>query len=236
MPFALLLVLGLLGVDGLLRGSPASPARQVLAGVAMAAPLQCRSIGVVGDRCVPVAGLAPPPWHSDGPGRACSRRAAVGRVDVCQPRRGKCNPVLGYYTDYLGWWAEVAPWKAAGFLMRNAMNMTIERPAVLFGVDAFAWKGRVAGASAAFALGVLTWVGMAGLGGVSGCLPACLLAYLGAGPDLALAAVAVPGADRPGPRHADAGVGVYVAGPGRSRLGRRGSRPRPWSRRRSSAT
>jgi len=178
MPFALLLVVALRACDGLIRSPTASRSRQFASGLALAAPLLCRSVGIALIPAFLWAG-----WRHRRP----LGGAGLGVLLITLPwavwtaaNRGEArrNPILGYYTDYLGWWAEVAPREAGRFVLVNAVSLAASIPSVLFGADAFAGKAGAPGVLLTLALGLVALGGLARLPRTSGCLAACLLAYL----------------------------------------------------------
>ena len=117
MPFALLVVLALWTFDALLRSPEASRSRQFVSGLALATPLLCRSI--VGYCLLPAFMWVG--WRHRRPVRWVS----MGMLVIMLPwllwttlnyGEAKRNPILGYYTDYFGWWTEIAPWEAGQFV------------------------------------------------------------------------------------------------------------------------
>ncbi len=105
-PFALLLVLAVWGLDGHISGPSKNRSRQLGMGVLLALPFLCRTIGVM---LVP-AGLV----IMQRAGRPV-RWLVLGSVMVMLPwvlwtltgwGTSRQDPVVGYYVDYLGWWAE----------------------------------------------------------------------------------------------------------------------------------
>jgi hypothetical protein len=87
------------------------------------------------------------------------------------------DPILGYYTDYVGWWAEIAPWGVGRYVVDNAYFVLVSVPAVLFGVDAFGGNVQATGTVLALALGLLTLTGILRMPRDSRCLRVCLAAY-----------------------------------------------------------
>lgn len=178
MPFALLFVLALWEYDGLLESPKTSRPRQFVSGFALAAPLLCRSVGV---------SLIPAFLWIGWRHRRPLRWAYLGLLVIVLPwiywtianhGEAKRNPILGYYTDYLGWWTEIAPWNAGQFILVNALTLAISVPSVIFGVDALRWKGAVPGVLIALVLGIVALAPMARMPRTSRCLPMCLLSYL----------------------------------------------------------
>lgn len=176
MPFALLLVLALWTFDGLLQSPQASRTRQFVSGLALAAPLLCRSVGV----CLIPAFLWIG-WRHRRP----LRWAYLGMVVIVLPwvfwtvvnhGEAKRNPILGYYTDYLGWWTEIAPWNAGKFILLNARSMATSVSFIIFGVDPWAWRGGVK--ICLVALVLLSIIASARMLRTSMCLPVCLISYL----------------------------------------------------------
>jgi hypothetical protein len=179
MPFALLLVLSLWVFESLLQSPRASRSRQFISGLALALPYLCRGAGISVIPAFLWLG-----WHHRRP----LRWASMGMFAITLPwafwvainhGEAKRNPILGYYTDYLGWWNGVAPWESAGRLfLTNIGLVAVSIPSVIFGGNTFAWKNRIAGILAAFVLGMVTLTGMARMVRTSRCLPVCLSAYL----------------------------------------------------------
>ena len=174
MPFALLLVVALWAFDGLVRSPEVSRRRAILAGLAMAAPLLFRSAGVAP---IAVFGVA-----------ALRRRSLIwtilGMSAIVLPwlawtslNRGEAvrNPIVGYYTDYLGWWTSAAPRSTAQFLALNAFYLVICIPNLI--VDDLAFAGLPTSMGLFFRC-LVGLIALAGVLGSRGVLRLAIAAYL----------------------------------------------------------
>jgi hypothetical protein len=178
MPFALLLVLALWTFECLLQSPRASRSRQFISGLALTLPLLCRSAGVALIPAFLWVG-----WRHRG--RLCW--AYVGMLVFTLPwafwmainhGESQRNPILGYYTDYLGWWTEIAPWDSGQFFVSNIFFVAASIPSVIFGGDTFGWNNQFPGELDALVLGTVTLTGMARMVRTSRSLPVCLSFYL----------------------------------------------------------
>jgi hypothetical protein len=105
LPFALLFLAALWGLETTVRSPTVSLSRQVLLGVLLALPFLCRSIGLA---------LLPAGLVILLRARCPVRGVVVGAMLTVAPWLAwtvagwggwQRDPVQGYYTDYLGWWS-----------------------------------------------------------------------------------------------------------------------------------
>jgi hypothetical protein len=158
MPFAALLLFALWRLEKALAEPDRRPG--FLLGVALALPGLCRMPGVV----VPVMGsllLAR--------GRRLPWRPALGSALVLVPwvawsaaavGQYRSDPVTGYYSDYVGWWAQSGTGAIPQVATRNliwVLQATADQPAA--GLFALTGEGIVASVVSA-ALGLMVWVGV----------------------------------------------------------------------------
>ncbi|HET6573136.1 MAG TPA: hypothetical protein VFG68_06010 [Fimbriiglobus sp.] len=156
MPFAALLLFALWRLEAALADPDRRPG--FVLGAVLALPTLCRMPGVV----LPVVGLllliraGRRPW-----------RPALGAAVVLAPwavwsaaaiGQYRTDPVTGYYSDYVGWWAESGPGALARVVALNLVwvfQATADQPAA--GLAALAGEGAAAKLVTA-ALGLAVWV------------------------------------------------------------------------------
>jgi hypothetical protein len=180
MPFALLLVLAVWGLDGYIRGPSKNRSRQLGLGVLLALPFLCRTIGVI---LIP-AGLVIM-YRAGRP----VRWLVLGSVMVMLPwvlwaltgwGTWHQDPIVGYYADYLGWWSESGILLLPRVLIFN--GLVLAGSSVSLGLAGFneavsslklpAWPIPL------LLLGLLPWLIMFSQLRQHRALPWCLVAYL----------------------------------------------------------
>lgn len=124
-PFALLAVVALWVMEAQVRTPTWGPGRQFWSGVLLALPFMCRVLGA----SLVVAGLFTLYYW-----RRPLRWVVLGLAAVMLPwflwtLRGlgawSRDPILGYYTDYLGWWVSTGPLLLMKVMVGNLLNISI---------------------------------------------------------------------------------------------------------------
>jgi hypothetical protein len=128
MPFAFLVIIGLWFFEAQLENPRCAWYQQFLAGVLLALPFLCRTVGVT----LIFAGLVAQFYQ----GRSLRSLGwmMAGIAIVMLPwiawmfaglGAWNHNPILGYYTDYLGWWAATGLGSYVQFVLKNFLNIII---------------------------------------------------------------------------------------------------------------
>ncbi len=163
MPFALLSIVALWGVESYLLRADMAKRTQFAWGAALALPFLCRTIGAV----LLVAGLGvllcrrrPLRWYAAG--AAC---AALPWIVWSMAGRGiwDQNPVDGYYTDYLGCWSSTGLTMVGRVFSKNLLMMAHGSAALPFeglSVDLGAVIGRGNTAALMILAGLTPWLAM----------------------------------------------------------------------------
>ena len=125
-PFLLLVIVALWAFDGQHEETAWRGGRQFLLGILLALPFLCRTIGLT----LVFAGLLvqflrgrPLRWMALGHG--CDYAALVYLDDGGIGRAGTRDPISGYNTDYLSWWASINPTLALHIISQNILNILV---------------------------------------------------------------------------------------------------------------
>lgn len=180
MPFALLVVTAIWALEDHVVQRHHTRHRQLLAGVLLGLPFLCRSIGVM---LIP-AGLLT--------AYLTTRRirwVTVGVAVVALPSAlwpvlaaggWERDPVQGYYTDYLGWWAAAGLPAMARVFVGNAVYLldgTVRLGFEGLG-DLLSAAAKPAATMICVGIGVVPWLAVLTRLRRRPLLPACLLAYI----------------------------------------------------------
>lgn len=174
MSFAVALVAALWAVESRLRAAGSNAARDLLVGVLLGLPLLCRTAGVT----IPVGVFVVLVWR-----KIDVRWIAAGAFAVTLPwflwvlhgTAAAADGVIGYQTDYFGWW------RANGSLqvpVRNLQNAAIGFGQIELEAMARALYARTGLAGALlFPLGILPWIATAARARRMEPLPVAMLTY-----------------------------------------------------------